>query len=40
MADTIAGVATAAGEGGVAIVRMSGDEAAFAPIDSGLLERE
>jgi len=28
MTDTIAGVATAAGEGGVAIVRMSGDEAA------------
>lgn len=28
MAETIAGVATAAGEGGVAIVRMSGDEAA------------
>ena len=28
MTDTIVGVATAAGEGGVAIVRMSGDEAA------------
>ncbi len=28
MTDTIAGVATAAGEGGVAIVRLSGDEAA------------
>ena len=27
MTDTIVGVATAAGEGGVAIVRMSGDEA-------------